>query len=78
MGTNFMKNLGQLARRQEERLAVRLLIAQYQRKNLPVPAASALSNQAARIVEEAHRIAHERGRSIASILKEMIQDFKEK
>jgi len=78
VSAEFIKNLGRLARRQEERLAVRLLLAQYQRKNLPVPPESELSTEAAHIVGEAHRIAHQRGTSIVSILKEMIQDFKGK
>jgi hypothetical protein len=63
-------------RQQEERLAVRLLIWQYQRMNIPVPAMDELEKQAARFVEDAHRIAHERGRNVMSILKEMINDIK--
>jgi hypothetical protein len=63
-------------RQQEERLAVRLLIWQYQRMNIPVPAIEELEKQASRFVEEAHRIARERGRNVISILKEMITDIK--
>jgi hypothetical protein len=63
-------------RQQEERLAVRLLIWQYQRLKIPVPAVGDLEKQAARIVEEAHRIARDRGRNVVSILKEMIVDIK--
>jgi len=65
-------------RQQEKRLAVRLLIWQYQRMNIPVPAMGELEQQAARFVEDAHRIARERGRNVMSILKEMIGDLKEK
>ncbi|MDH4205409.1 MAG: hypothetical protein OEV45_07770 [Desulfobacteraceae bacterium] len=65
-------------RQQEERLAVRLLIWQYQRMNIPVPAMEELEQQAARLVEDAHRIARERGRNVISILKEMISDLKQK
>lgn len=65
-------------RQQEKRLAVRLLIWQYQRMNIPVPAMEELQQQAARLVEDAHRIARERGRNVISILKDMIGDLKQK
>ena len=65
-------------RQQEKRLALRLLTWQYQRLNVPVPAMEELEQQAARFVEDAHRIARERGRNVISILKEMIGDFKQK
>lgn len=65
-------------RQQEERLAVRLLIWQYQRLNIPVPATEELERQAGRFVEDAHRIARERGRNVISILKEMIGDLTKK
>jgi len=65
-------------RQQEERLAIRLLIWQYQRMNIPVPAIEELEHQAANLVEDAHRIARERGRNVISILKEMIADIKNK
>jgi hypothetical protein len=63
-------------RQQEERLAVRLLIWQYQRTKIPAPAMEELEKQAARFVEEAHQIARDRGRNVMSILKEMITDMK--
>ena len=65
-------------RQQEKRLAVRLLAWQYQRMNVPVPAMEELEQQAGRFVEDAHRIARERGRNVMSILKEMIGDLKQK
>lgn len=65
-------------RQQEKRLAVRLLIWQYQRMNIHVPETEELEQQAARFVEDAHRIARERGRNVISILKEMIGDLKQK
>lgn len=65
-------------RQQEKRLAVRLLIWQYQRMNIIVPSMEALEQQADRLVEDAHRIARERGRNVISILKEMIGDLKQK
>ena len=65
-------------RQQEKRLAVRLLIWQYQRMNIVVPSMEELERQANRFVEDAHRIARERGRNVISILKEMISDLKQK
>jgi len=65
-------------RQQEKRLAVRLLIWQYQRMNITVPVMEELEQQAARLVEDAHRIARERGRNVMSILKDMIGDLKQK
>ena len=63
-------------RRQEERLAVRLLTWQYQRMDLPVPAIEELERQAVKLVNDAHRIARERGRNVISIIREMISDLK--
>ena len=65
-------------RQQEKRLAVRLLIWQYQRLNIPIPVMEELEKQAARFVEDAHRIARERGRNVISILKEMVGDLAKK
>ncbi len=65
-------------RRQEERLAIRLLAWQYQRMNLPVPVIGELERQAAKIVDDAHRIARERGRNVMSIIKEMVASIKNK
>ena len=63
-------------RRQEERFAIRLLTWQYQRMNLTVPVTEELEIQAAKLVDDAHRIARERGRNVISIIKEMIADIK--
>ena len=63
-------------RRQEERMAARLLTWQYQRMNLPVPGAEALERQAEKLVNDAHKIARARGRNVMSIIKEMIADLK--
>lgn len=65
-------------RQQEERLAVRLLAWQYQRMNLPVPSLEELERQAGKLVDDAHRIARERGRNVISILKEMVVDLTKK
>ncbi len=63
-------------RRQEERLAIRFLVWQYQRMNLVVPPPSELQRKAGKIVDDAHRIARERGGNVISIIKELIDDLK--
>ncbi len=65
-------------RRQEERLAVRLLAWRYQKMNLPVPPPPKLEGQAHNLVNDAHRIARETGGNVLSIIKEMIEDLKKK
>ena len=65
-------------RRQEERLAIRLLVWKYQRMNLAVPALSELQGQAGRIVDDAHRIAGEAGGNVVSMVKKLIDDLKQK
>jgi len=65
-------------RRQEERLAVHLLTWQYQKMNQPVPSMQELEHQAKKLVNEAHRIAKERGRNVMSITKELIADIKKR
>jgi len=63
-------------KQQEEKLAVRLLAWHYERMNLPVPAPSDLQQQAAKLVEDAHRIAKERGSNVMTILRELVADIK--
>jgi hypothetical protein len=46
--------------------------------NIIVPSMEELEQQADRFVDDAHRIARERGRNVISILKEMIGDLKQK
>jgi len=65
-----------ILRRQEKRLAIRLLSWQYKRMNLSLPAIEELERQADKLVDDAHRIARERGRNVMSIIKEMIADIK--
>ncbi len=65
-------------RRQEERLAVRLLEWRYQKMNLPLPSKDELERRATGIVDDAHRIARERGRNVMSIIKEMVADIKKR
>jgi hypothetical protein len=62
-------------RRQEERTAVQFLTWKYQKNNLPLPPESDLQKQASKIVDDAHRIARERGGNILSILKELADNY---
>ena len=63
-------------RQQEERLAIRFLSWQYQKLDKPTPDEAELKHQATAIVDEAHRIARERGQNVVSIMKELISDLK--
>ncbi len=65
-------------RQQEERLALRLLTWQYQRMNITLPDQTELETRASKLVEDAHRIARERGRNLMTIMKELVQDLKKK
>jgi hypothetical protein len=63
-------------RQQEERMAMRFLAWRYQKLKMPVPNDAELKTQAAQIVEEAHRIARERGRNVIAIIKDLVEDIK--
>ena len=65
-------------RQQEEKMAVRLLTWRYQKMNITVPAMSELERQAAKLVDDAHDIARERGRNVISIMKDLVDDLKRK
>ncbi len=63
-------------RNQEENLAIKLLQWKYQRANIPAPDIAIVRKQAEKIVEDAHRIARERGRNVIGIIKDLIDDMK--
>jgi len=65
-------------RRQEIQLAIKFLVWQYQKANIPIPEHSDLEQQAGQIVDDAHRIARERGSNVLSIIKELASDLKKK
>jgi len=65
-------------RRQEIQLAIKFLIWQYQKANIPEPEHLTLEQQAGKIVDDAHRIARERGSNVLSIIKELASDLKNK
>ena len=62
-------------RRQEERMALQFLIWKYEKSDISLPSESALQKQASQIVDEAHRIARERGSNVLSILKELTENY---
>ncbi len=61
---------------QQRKAALRLLAWQYQRNGQPLPDRTALEKQAGRLVDDAHRIARERGGNVLSILKEMVTEIR--
>ena len=63
-------------RQQQEKMAVKYLIWQYQRMNIPIPPISQLQQQAVKIVNDAHKIAKERGKNVLGIMKELAEDIK--
>jgi len=63
-------------KQQERKLALRLLTWHYQRNNLTMPPAGQLREQAYRVVDDAHRIARERGSNVLAIIKELIGDIR--
>ena len=65
-------------RQQEERWAMRLLAWQHERHHVPLPGRKVLEEQARELVDDAHRIARERGQNVWSIMKEMVADFMKK
>jgi hypothetical protein len=65
-------------RKQEEKMAVRLLAWQYQRMNMHPPSAAQMEAHAKQIVDDAHRIARERGKNVLSILKELVAEVKKR
>jgi hypothetical protein len=62
-------------RRQEERMAIQFLTWKYQKMNLEVPADSELQKHAGKIIDDAHRIARERGSNVISIIKELVKNY---
>ncbi len=63
-------------RKQEEKVAIRLLAWHYQRMDRPLPPYSEMEKRAAEVVEEAHRVAKERGGNVLSILKDLVGELR--
>jgi hypothetical protein len=65
-------------RQQEEKLAARWLRRQHEQAGGPVPPDAVLRREAARIVDDAHRIARERGGNLLEIMRGMVADWLKK
>ena len=65
-----------LLRQQQERLAVRYLTWKLKQMHAPLPDRATLAKEAKRIVEDAHRIARQRGTNVVAILKELVSGWK--
>lgn len=65
-------------KKQQVKAAVRLLAWQYVRSGQPLPDATTLEQDARRLVDDAHRIARQRGGNVLSILKEMATDIRKR
>ncbi len=63
-------------RQQEEKMAVKLLVWQYQRLKMTLPERHILKKHASDLVDQAHNIAKERGKNVLSIIKELVNDIK--
>jgi hypothetical protein len=63
----FLKN-------QQIKMAMRLLAWQYEKSGSPPPSNDRLQAQARHLVDDAHRIARQRGGNVLAILKQMASD----
>ncbi len=61
-----------LFKKQKIGAAMRLLQWQYEKQGIKVPKFQTLEKQAEKLVDDAGKIASERGKNVLSILKEMI------
>jgi len=65
-------------RRQEEKMAARLIQWHQQQQNgEPLPSEE-LAQKASVLVDEAHRVARHRGKNLLTIMKEMVADVLKK
>ena len=63
----FMKN-------QQVKMAARLLAWQYEKSGSTLPEESQLNERARQLVDDAHRIARQRGGNVLAILKQMASE----
>ena len=61
-------------RRQEEKMAARLIQWHQSQKDLPPLSPDELAQKSSVLVEEAHRVARHRGKNVLTIMKEMVAD----
>ncbi len=65
-------------RQQEIKAAIRYLQWQYEKQKMAAPPTDLLRGQAERIVDDAHRIAKERGQNVIAIVKELVKEVRKK
>ena len=65
-------------RNQEVNLAVKLLKWKYQNAGSPLPEESVIRQYAEKVVDDAHRIAKERGSNVLSIIKDLVSEIQKK
>ncbi len=63
-------------RKQEEKMAIRLLQWHFERQGQTPPSDARLRQQAADLVDEAHRVAKKRGQNVIVILKDLVNDLR--
>ncbi len=63
---------------QQVKLAMRLLAWRYEKAGHPLPDRDTLHGQARKLVDDANRIARERGGNVLAILKEMAADIRKR
>lgn len=61
-------------RRQEEKMAARLIQWHLSQKAMPPLTPAELAQKSSALVEEAHRVARHRGKNVLVIMKEMVAD----
>ncbi len=62
-------------RRQEEKMAMRLIQWYQNQQSLPPLADEELAQKASLLVDEAHRVARHRGKNVVAIMKDMVADI---
>jgi hypothetical protein len=65
-------------RRQEEKMAARLIQWHLQQQSSPPLSPEELAHKAAALVDEAHRVARHRGKNVFAIMKDMVADIMKK
>jgi hypothetical protein len=65
-------------RRQEEKLAARLILWHQAQNQLPPLTPEALAQKSAALVDEAHRVGRRRGKNLVAIMKDLVADILKK
>ncbi len=63
-------------KKQQVKAAIRLLAWQYERNGQALPEGPLLEQHARQLVDDAHRIARDRGGNVLAILKEMVVEMR--